>query len=136
MRFSSAAQRKAMFANISMPYAGGYRGRIEEIAAQELTTDDPLWLRFLPEKNRLSEFVPDYPGKQLEDLSFRPAAEFGWYRPFHEIIMEDLDNDGIPLIHDMNPFGNLKQGTDYPIGATMTPNVERLMASERGLYDE
>jgi len=121
---------------MAMPYADGYSGRIKDISAKELTTDDPIWLRFLPEKNRLSEFVPDYPGKKLEDLSFRPIGEFGWYRPFHEIIMEDLDNDGVPLIHDMNPFGSFKQGVDYPIAATITPNVEKLLASESGLYDE
>lgn len=136
MRFSSEAQRKAVFANISMPYSSGYEGRIKGIAAQELTTDDPLWIRFIPETNKLGEFMPDYPQKKFEDLSFRPLGEWGWYRPLHDVLMDDPDQDGIPAIYDINPFGNLQRGIDYPIAATLTPNVERMLASERGLYDE
>ena len=119
-----------MFASVNMPYRSGYIGSLRGVASKSLIREEPIWMRFIPDKNPLNPIMPDYQGRDIEDLSYRPLGEWGWYRPLHDVLMEDADQDGIPAIYDINPFGSFLYGTDYPVAETLTPNIERQMMME------
>lgn len=127
MRFVTDAQRRAIFAS--------YADRIKLFSPLGYREQTPYWMQVLPEPNKLSRFVTYYPGMEIEDADFRPLAEYH-APPISEVLMSDEDRDGISLIYDMNPYGSIAMGTDMPLGSTLTPNVEQLLASGRGLYED